>query len=365
MPDALPFKDHALVPDHPFDEGLRYERRPLREPGGDAVPDLFVAWITLDNPTRLNAYTTPMLRDMILALRRASCERDVVAVVVTGAGERAFCTGGNTKEYAEYYSGSPSEYQQYLRLFVDMITGLLHCDKPVVCRVNGMRIAGGQEIGLACDLSVSSDLAVFGQAGPKHGSAPDGGSTDMLALFVGIERAMQSATFCEMWTAYEAERYGLLTEVVPVLEVDGELVPNPTVETGRFLDERGRIVHGRPLAGEALAAGKARLKAGEVRLEHLDAAVERAVWKLANTFPDCLRKTLESLRKQKLELWNRNKETSRSWLSLNMMTEGRLGFRAFNEGPRDRRRIDFLELRRRLAAGERWSEEFIDSLIPR
>lgn len=360
-----PFKDHDLVPGHAFGEGLTYERRPIREPGGAEAPGLFSAWITLDNPKQFNAYTTPMARDLILALRKASNERDVVAVVITGAGQRAFCTGGNTKEYAEYYSGSPSEYQQYLRLFVDMISGILHCDKPVICRVNGMRIAGGQEIGLACDISISSDLAVFGQAGPKHGSAPDGGSTDMLALFVGIERAMQSATFCEMWTAYEAQRYGLLTEVVPVLEEDGSLVPNPTVETARWLDERGQVVHGKPLEGDALRAGKDRLKAGHVNLEHLDDAVEATLWRFANTFPDCLRKTIESLRKQKLELWNRNKETSRSWLSLNMMTEGRLGFRAFNEGPKDKRRVDFLELRRRLAAGERWSEEFIDSLIPR
>ncbi len=63
------------------------------------------------------------------------------------------------------------------------------CDKPVVCRVNGMRIAGGQEIGMACDFTIAQDLARFGQAGPKHGSAPDGGSTDFLQLFVGIERA--------------------------------------------------------------------------------------------------------------------------------------------------------------------------------
>ena len=103
-------------------------------------------------------------------------------MVFTGAGDTAFCTGGNTKEYAEYYAGNPQEYRQYMRLFNDMVSAILTCDKPVICRVNGMRIGGGQEIGMACDFSIAQDLALFGQAGPKHGSAPDGGSTDFLPL---------------------------------------------------------------------------------------------------------------------------------------------------------------------------------------
>ena len=77
-----------------------------------------------------------------------------------------------------------------MRLFNDMVSAILACDKPVICRVNGMRIGGGQEIGMACDFSVAQDLARFGQAGPKHGSAPIGGATDFLPLIVGHERAM-------------------------------------------------------------------------------------------------------------------------------------------------------------------------------
>ena len=88
-------------------------------------------------------------------MRRASTDRAVVAVVFTGTGTRAFCTGGNTAEYAEYYAGRPEEYRQYMRLFNDMVTAILKCDKPVICRVNGMRVAGGQEIGMACDFSVA------------------------------------------------------------------------------------------------------------------------------------------------------------------------------------------------------------------
>ena len=362
---AAEFKNHDLAPETDNSELTLYERKPLVNPNGEVVPDLFVAWITLNNPKQFNSYTTQMAKDVVLSFRRASNERDVVAVVFTATGDRAFCTGGNTKEYAEYYSGAPEEYQQYMRLFNDMVSNILMCDKPVICRVNGMRVAGGQEIGMACDFTVASDLAVFGQAGPRHGSAPDGGSTDFLPLFVGAERAMQSGTLCEMWTAYEALTYGLITDVVPVLEVDGKVVPNPTVETGKWLDEMGKVVHGKAKTGDELKAGKETLKSGTVNLGHLDKCVDELIWKMVRTFPNCLRKTIESIRKHKLEHWDKNKESNRSWLGLNMMTEAALGFRAFNEGPKGKREVDFLEMRRRLAAGERWTPEFIESLIPR
>ena len=84
-------------------------------------------------------------------------------MVFSAVGDRAFCTGGNTKEYAEYYAGNPQEYRGYMRLFNDMVSAIIGCDKPVVCRVNGMRIGGGQEIGMACDFSIAQDLARFGQ----------------------------------------------------------------------------------------------------------------------------------------------------------------------------------------------------------
>src|SRR6185369_8322748 len=205
-------------------------RKPARRPDSSPVEGLYNAWIWLDNPSQYNSYTTEMVKAVIHAFRNASNERDVNCVVFTGVGDKAFCTGGNTKEYAEYYAGQPQEYRQYMRLFNDMVSAILACDKPVICRVNGMRIGGGQEIGMACDFSVAQDLARFGQAGPKHGSAPDGGSTDFLPLFVGVERAMESCALCELWSAHKAQRLGLLTEIVPALRVDGAIRPNPLVE---------------------------------------------------------------------------------------------------------------------------------------
>ncbi len=125
------FKNHDLVPDYAFQE-VCYELRPCRDQRGQPVEGLYNAWIILDNPTQLNSYTTRMVKEVILAFRKASNARNVVAVVFTGSGDQAFCTGGNTKEYAEYYAGQPEEYRQYMRLFNDMVTAILHCDKPVI-----------------------------------------------------------------------------------------------------------------------------------------------------------------------------------------------------------------------------------------
>jgi 6-oxo-cyclohex-1-ene-carbonyl-CoA hydrolase len=358
------WKDHDLAPD-PRVPGVRCEEVPLRDARGAPVPGLHSLRITLDNPSQLNSYTTEMVKGVILAMRRASNDRACVAVVFTGAGNRAFCTGGNTAEYAEYYAGRPEEYRQYMRLFNDMVSSILACDKPVICRVNGMRIAGGQEIGMACDFSVAQDLALFGQAGPRHGSAPDGGSTDFLPLFVGIEAAMESCTLCRTWSAHKAMRLGLLTAVVPALKVEGEWVPNPTVVTDRWLDARGRIVYGEPKEGEALAEGRALVKRGEVDLSLLDREVDLLVASLASTMPGCLSKTIESVRKHKLEHWDRNRESNRAWLALNMMTEGRAGFRAFHEGTKERREVNFFRLRRLLAEGRPWGEDLIEEVLPR
>jgi len=367
-PDTLDpvrdFKNHDLVDDI-SKPGVRYEKRPAQTPDGKAAAGLYNAWITLDNPAQFNSYTTDMVKGAILAFRAASNARDVNCVVFTGAGDRAFCTGGNTKEYAEYYAGQPQEYRQYMRLFNDMVSAILACDKPVICRVNGMRIGGGQEIGMACDFSVAQDLARFGQAGPKHGSAPIGGATDFLPLLAGGERAMAACVLCEPFSAHKAYAMGILTDIVPALKVDGQWVANPLVETQRMQDAYGRFVLGEPKAGDALKEGKALLARGVVDLALLDAKVDELCAKMLLTFPDCTTKTLEELRKPKLEAWNRNKEDSRAWLALNMMTEARSGFIAFNEGTKEDREVDFVLLRQKLAAGESWVGPLSDSIQPK
>ena len=186
-------KNHLLWGDECFGTeppSVMYEKRPVLDGDGKEVEGLYTAWVTLNNPAQYNSYNTGMVKSVIAAFQNASLDRSVGTVVFTAVGDRAFCTGGNTKEYAEYYSGKPNEYGEYMDLFNGMVDAILMCKKPTLCRVNGMRVAGGQEIGMACDIAISADTAIYGQAGPRHGSAPDGGSSDFLPWFLSIEDAI-------------------------------------------------------------------------------------------------------------------------------------------------------------------------------
>lgn len=354
--------NHNLV-EHDYKEIL-FQKKPCIDKDGNEINGLYNAWIYLNNPAQFNSYTTNAVKEIILAFREASNDRSVVAVVFTAVGDKAFCTGGNTKEYAEYYSGNPQEYSQYMRLFNDMVSTMLLCEKPVICRVNGMRIAGGQEIGMAADFTIATDLSRFGQAGPKHGSAAIGGATDFLHLFVGIERAMQSLTLCEPWSAHQALQYGLITEIVPALKVDGNFIPNPLVVTNIWIDDNGKIIYGTSKAGEELVKAKELMSKGEVDLSLLDKAVNNLIAKLLYTFPNCMNKTITEVRKKKLEHWDKNKESSREWLALNMMTEAKAGFKAFNEGPKNNREVDFIKLRQLLAEGKEWNDDMHKTISP-
>ena len=152
--------------------------------------------------------------------------------------------------------------------------------------------------------------------------------------------------------------------MVPVLKVDGKFIPNPMVVTDKWV-EGGQIVYGQFKTGDEFKAGKDLLKSGQVDLTPLDEAVEKMITSLLMTMPGCLEKTVQSVRKHKLEHWDRNKETNRAWLALNMMNEANAGFRAFNEGPKSNREVDFVDLRTKLAQGAKWGPELIESVLPK
>ena len=175
---------------------------------------------------------------------------------------------------------------------------------------------------------------------------------------------MAACVLCEPFSAHEAYHMGMLTDIAPALKVEGKFVPNPLVETQRVYDGFGRLIFGRSKTGPELEAGKALLKKGVVDLARLDQVVEGLCAKMLLTFPDCTTKTIEELRKPKLEAWNRNKENHRAWLALNMVTEARAGFTAFNEGPKDEREVDFIKLRQKIAAGEPWVGSLHDDIQP-
>jgi 6-oxo-cyclohex-1-ene-carbonyl-CoA hydrolase len=137
------------------------------------------------------------------------------------------------------------------------------------------------------------------------------------------------------------------------------------VITDRWIDAAGNLVYGADKTGEELAAGKVLLKRGEIDLSALDEGVDELVTQLLYLMPECTSKTIESLRKKKLEHWDRNRESNRAWLALNMLTEAKAGFRAFHEGTRETgREVDFILLRQRLAEGVEWSDELIREISP-
>lgn len=345
-----------------------YEKRPLKDPKGNVVPGLYVAWIRLNNPAQYNSYTTEMVKGVIAGFENSSTDRSVVATVFTGTGPYAFCTGGNTKEYSEYYSMRPEEYGAYMELFNNMVDSILMCKKPVICRINGMRVAGGQEIGTACDISIASDLAILGQAGPRHGSAPVGGASDFLPWYLGVEDAMWSCVSCEMWSAYKMWWKGLITKAFPVLKDDkGNWVRNPQVITDAFVKD-GEIVYGEMKTGQEAKDARAwvqeKQKKGEVDFSLLDAEVDRIVWIFANLFPGCLMKSIDGIRQKKKFFWDQIKNDHRYWLATNMMGEAFAGFGAFNTKKiTGVDTIDFIKNRQLIAEGALNDEKYFEQIL--
>lgn len=342
-----------------------YEKRPILDASGKEVKDLYAAWIILNNPAQYNSYTTKMVKGVIAAFQSASLDRSVVAVVFTGIGDRSFCTGGNTKEYAEYYSGKPNEYGEYMDLFNGMVDSILMCKKPTICRVNGMRIAGGQEIGMACDIAVSADTAIYGQAGPRHGSAPDGGSSDFLPWFLSIEDAIWNCVSCELWSAYKMKKLSLISKVVPVIKQDDKFIRNPNVITDKYVED-GEIVYGEFVKGEEGKKAREYLKTANIDFELLDKAIHEIVWNFTNLFPGCLIKSLDSVRAKKKYFWDMAKNYNRHWLAVNMMTEAYLGFQAFNAKKiTGQDVIDFVKYRQLIAQGKPVDESFMEEVLPK
>jgi 6-oxo-cyclohex-1-ene-carbonyl-CoA hydrolase len=370
MPRDNEQKDHLLHTDAHWGTDadapcVVYEKRPLTDPKGNVQDGLYVAWIRLNNPRQYNSYTTEMVKGVIAGFENSSLDRSVVAVVFTATGPYAFCTGGNTKEYSEFYSRRPDEYGQYMELFNHMVDSILACKKPVICRVNGMRVAGGQEIGMACDLTIASDLAIFGQAGPRHGSAPDGGSSDFLPWMLSNEDAMWNCVSCEMWSAYKMKAKNLISKAVPVLKIDGKWVRNPQIITDKYVED-GEIVYGEFKKGDALKEARALVKEHQANadFELLDQEVDKIIWTFANLFPGCLIKSIDGIRMKKKYFWDIAKNGNRHWLAANMSGEAFLGFGAFNTKKiTGQDTVDFIKFRQNVADSRLWDEEMFAEVM--
>ncbi len=180
-----------------------------------------LAWITIDRPDRYNAFRARTVDELIASFKRAWASDQVGVIALTGAGEKAFCTGGDQKQRMETGDYGPSE------------TGLFEVEalhrvirdvpKPVIAAVNGFAIGGGHVLHLLCDLSIAADTARFGQNGPRVGSFDAGFGTGLLARAIGEKRAREIWFLCRQYSAQQAFDWGLVNKVVPASGLHDEV----------------------------------------------------------------------------------------------------------------------------------------------
>jgi dihydroxynaphthoic acid synthetase len=172
-----------------------------------------LAWITIDRSERLNAFRARTVDELIACFKRAWADDGVGVVCLTGAGERAFCVGGDQKQRAETGDYGPSETGLFEVAALQRI--IRDIPKPVIAAVNGLAIGGGHVLHVLCDLTIAAEHARFGQNGPRVGSFDAGFGTGLLARMVGEKRAREIWFLCRQYDAHTAERWGLVNAVVP------------------------------------------------------------------------------------------------------------------------------------------------------
>jgi naphthoate synthase len=178
-----------------------------------------VAWITINRPDVRNAFRTKTVDELIAAFRAAWGDRDVGVVVLTGAGDKAFSSGGDQRER------TPGGYATGGGIGMDVhgLHGVIRAiPKPVIAMVNGYAIGGGHVLHVVCDLSIAADTAIFGQTGPRVGSVDPGFGTAYLARIVGEKKAREIWYLCRQYGAQEALAMGLVNAVVPAAQLRAE-----------------------------------------------------------------------------------------------------------------------------------------------
>src|SRR3989442_12820949 len=177
------------------------------------------ATIRLNRPEVLNAFDFRMLREIARACEDASWDDEIRVVVVTGTG-RAFCVGADLRSWDADYLGKPGEYWKWFGAFKDMHDRLREIGKPMIARINGIAVGGGNELQMACDLAVIADGAFIRHVGLEHGSVPAGGATQWLSLMVGDRRAREIILLCEEIPASKAAEGGLVNRAGRAAELD-------------------------------------------------------------------------------------------------------------------------------------------------
>ncbi len=262
------------------------------------------AKITINRPEVYNAFDFQTFKEMTQAVEDAAFDDEVGVLILTGAGEKAFCTGADLKEQEKYFLDRPHDYWKWMGAFIELHEKLRTIGKPTIARLNGMVVGGGNELNIACDLAVAADDIYLKQVGTSRGSVAAAGATQWLPLIVGDRRAREILWLCEEIPAQKALEWGWINQVVP--------------------------------------------------RSQLDDAVEAMADKLLDKLPECMRYTKQQTNFWRDFSWGLTIQHARDWLTVHSASyETFEGTRAFTE----KRSIDYDALRGRRISGE--SSEFL------
>ena len=257
-----------------------------------------VATLTINRPDVLNALNFATMKEMSRAFEDTSYDDTIGVLVLTGAGERAFCTGADLDEQ-EYFLKKRVDYWKWMGSFIEAHERLRNIGKPTIARLNGMVVGGGNEFNMACDLAIAADHITIRQVGTARGSVPAGGATQWLPIIIGDRRAREMLWLCEPISAEKALDWGLVNQVVPAAE--------------------------------------------------LDAAVGTMAKKLLDKMPEIIRYAKQQTNFWRDFSWSMTIGHARDWLSIHADTdETAEGLAAFHE----KRPVDYSGLRNKLAQGQ-------------
>jgi dihydroxynaphthoic acid synthetase len=179
-----------------------------------------VARLTINRPEKLNAFTPHTVKELIAAVKAATADPDVGVIVLTGAGDRAFCAGGDVGvENETTFTGADA----FESLMKDLYQAFRDSLKPVIARVNGYAIGGGNHLAYMTDFTIAAEHALFGQNGPRVASPAEGWLVSLLWTIVGMKRAKEMWLLCRRYSADEAAQWGLVNAVVPSADLDKEV----------------------------------------------------------------------------------------------------------------------------------------------
>jgi enoyl-CoA hydratase/carnithine racemase len=258
------------------------------------------ATVTINRPAVYNCLDIATLRELGGAFEDAAWDDRVAVLVITGAGNRAFCTGADMKEWNRDFLRKPGDFYKWMGVFIETFDRLRNLGKPTIARRNGLVVGGGNELQMSCDLAVAADDVVIRHAGTSRGSVPAAGATQWLPLIVGDRRAREILLLNEAIPARKALAWGLVNQVVP--------------------------------------------------RKRLDRAVDALAEKLVDKLPECTRYTKQQLNFWRDFSWAMTIGHARDWLTIHTGAEEIVeGIRAFNE----KREIDYRKLRSRMANDDR------------